>query len=198
MTYHQFLEGNRIYLRGIEKCDLQGRFLQWANDKEVTRFLFMGVFPNVLENLEEWFEGIRKSNEDVVFMIVDKETNKEVGFCGFHEIRWLHRSAEYRIFIGEKDCWDKGYGQETNKIMLRYGFELLNFNRIYLGVNASHERGVNSYLKSGFVKEGVLRQETYRNSRYYDVVRLGILRDEYYKKHKQEWDKEIPNVFEEE
>ncbi len=56
MTYHQFLEGNRIYLRGIEKCDLQGRFLQWANDKEVTRFLFMGVFPNVLENLEEWFE----------------------------------------------------------------------------------------------------------------------------------------------
>jgi len=195
---HPFLEGKRIYLRGLEKSDLPGRFFQWANDKEVTRFLFMGVFPNVLENLEEWFEEIRKSDKDIVFLIVDKKSDKEIGFCSFNQIRWLHRSAEYRIFIGEKECWDRGYGQETNKIMLRYGFELLNFNKIWLGVSASHTMALNSYIKSGFVKEGILRQEIYRNSRYYDAVRLSVLRDEYYKKHKQEWDKEIPNIFEKE
>jgi RimJ/RimL family protein N-acetyltransferase len=82
--------------------------------------------------------------------------------------------------------------------MLRYGFELLNFNRIWLGVNASHTIAVDSYMKSGFVKEGLLRQEIYRNSRYYDAVRLSILRDEYYTKYKQEWDQEIPNIFEKE
>ena len=195
---HPFLEGKRIYLRGLEKSDLPGRFFQWANDKEVTRFLFMGVFPNVLENLEEWFEEIRKSDKDIVFLIVDKKSDKEIGFCSFNQIRWLHRSAEYRIFIGEKECWDRGYGQETNKIMLRYGFELLNFNKIWLGVSASHTMALNSYIKSGFVKEGILRQEIYRNSRYYDAIRLSILRDEYYGKHKQEWDREIPNIFEKE
>ncbi len=131
-------------------------------------------------------------------MIVDKKSDKEIGFCSFNQIRWLHRSAEYRIFIGEKECWDRGYGQETNKIMLRYGFELLNFNKIWLGVSVSHTMALNSYIKSGFVKEGILRQEIYRNSRYYDAIRLSILRDEYYGKHKQEWDREIPNIFEKE
>ena len=191
-----FLVGNRIYLRGLEKKDLQGRFFQWANDKEVTRFLFMGVFPNVLENLEEWFEEIRKSDKDAVFMIVDKKNNKQIGFSGFYEIHWVHRSAEFRIFIGEKKYWGKGYGQESTKLILRYGFELLNFNRIWLGVNVSHSRAVNSYLKCGFVKEGLLRQEIYRNSQYYDAVRMGILRQEYYEKYKKSWDKEIPNIFE--
>ncbi len=196
--YHPFLEGKRIYLRGLERNDLSGRFFQWANDEEVTRFLFMGVNPNVLENLEEWFDEVRKSEKDIVLMVVDKESDREIGYCGFHEIRWLHRSAEYRVFIGEENFRGKKYGQEVTKLMLRYGFELLNFNRIWLGVNASHTIAVDSYMKSGFVKEGLLRQEIYRNSRYYDAVRLSILRDEYYTKYKQEWDQEIPNIFEKE
>ena len=29
------------------------------------------------------------------------------------------------------------------------------------------------------MQEGVLRDETFRNSRYYDAVRMSILRDEY-------------------
>lgn len=195
MMYHPFLVGKRIYLRGIEKRDLAGRFFQWANDKEVTHYLFMGVFPNILENLEEWFDSIRKNNNEVLFMIMDKKNNKEIGFCGFHEIRWIHRSAEYRIFIGEKKYWNQGIGQETTKLMLRYGFELLNFNRVWLGVNASHNRAINAYLKCGFVEEGLLRQEIYRNSKYYDVIRLGLLRDEYYQKYKKIWDREINNIF---
>lgn len=195
--YHEFLEGKKVYLRGIEKPDLQGNLFQWANDKEVTRYLFMGVYPNILENLQEWYEDLRKSSKDVVFMIVDKHSDNNIGFCGFHEMRSIHRSAEYRVFLGEKDYWGKGYGRETAIIMLRYGFELLNFNRIWLGVNASHERAINSYLKCGFVKEGVLRQEIYRNSQYHDAVRMSILREEYYQKCKDTWDKEVPNVFNE-
>ena len=195
--YHPFLEGNKLYLRGIEKKDIEGPFFQWANDRDVTRYLFMGTFPNNLETQLHWYEEVRKSDKDIVFMVIDKKTDKEIGFCGFHEIRWLHRSAEFRIFIGEKDYWGSGYGQEISKLMLRYGFELLNFNRVWLGVNASHQGAVNCYIKSGFVKEGVLRQEIYRNSQYHDAVRLSVLRTEYYDKYKKQWDKEIPNVFEE-
>jgi len=194
--YHPFIEGNRIYLRGIEKKDLSGRFFQWANDKEVTRYLFMGVIPNILENVEEWFENTRKSNTDIVLMIVDKTNNKEIGFTGLHTMQWLHRTAEFRLFIGEKDFWGKGYAQETAKLVLRYGFELLNFNRIWSGINTENKGSVGFCLKAGFVKEGVLREEAYRNSRYYDVVRIGILRKEYEEKYKKIWDKETPNIFE--
>ena len=195
--YHSFMEGERIYLRGIEKKDLEGAFFQWANDKEVTRYLFMGAVPNILENLNDWFDAMRKSNEDIVFMVIDRENDREIGFCGFHRILWMHRHAEYRVFLGDKDYWDKAYGREIMKVMFRYGFEILNFNKIWLGVTASHKRAVQSYLKGGMVQEGVLRQEVYRNSVYHDAVRMSMLRDEYYDGFKNKWDKEIPNVFEE-
>ena len=194
--YHPFLEGNRIYLRGIEKKDLQGNFFQWANDKEVTRFLFMGVFPNNQENLEEWFEHMRKSDTNVVLMIVNKSDDKVIGFTGLFEMRWIHRTAEFRLFIGEKDYWGKGYAQEATKLVLRYGFELLNFNKIWSGINTANKESVNFCLRCGFVEEGILRAETYRNSRYYDVVRISILRKEYEDKCKKAWDEEISNIFE--
>ena len=56
---------------------------------------------------------------------------------------------------------------------------LLSNNRIWLGVNAANERAVRAYEKAGFVKEGLLRQEQFRNGRYDDVVRMAVLRDEY-------------------
>lgn len=194
--HHPFIVGNKVYLRGIEKKDLSGHFFQWANDEAVTRFLFMGLKPNILENLEEWFDELRKSDKEIVMMVVDKKSDEIIGFCGLYEIRWVSRSAEYRVFIGENEFRGKGYGQEIAKLVVRYGFEKLNMNKIWLGVNVEHIGAVKSYEKSGFVHEGVLRQEIYRNSRYYDAVRMSILRGEYHKDMKPKWDKEIPNLSE--
>jgi len=194
--YHPFLVGNRIYLRGFEFEDLSREFFQWANDEEVTRFLFMGERPNIKENLEEWFQEMRKNQNEVVMIVADIKNNKSIGFCGLHAIRWVSRNAEYRIFIGDKSYWNKGIGQEPAQLLIRYGFEKLNMNKIWLGVNFEHKRAVKSYETSGFKKEGILREELYRNSKYYDVVRMSILRSEYYSDLKPIWDKEIPNPSE--
>ena len=35
------------------------------------------------------------------------------------------------------------------------------------------------YEKAGFVHEGELRDEVYRNSRYYNAIRMSVLRSEY-------------------
>jgi RimJ/RimL family protein N-acetyltransferase len=89
------------------------------------------------------------------------------------------RNASFRVFIGDKLSWDRGIGTDCARLMLRYGFEKLNLNRIWLGVNAANERAVRAYEKAGFVREGLLRQEQFRNARYYDVVRMAVLREEY-------------------
>ena len=102
-----------------------------------------------------------------------------IGWCGLYCINWIARSAEYRVFIGEVDCRGKGIGTEIGGILLRYGFGKLNLNKIYLGVNAEHKEALRSYEKAGFVKEGLLRQEIFRNNRYYDVIRMGVLREEH-------------------
>ncbi|MDD5450222.1 MAG: GNAT family protein [Candidatus Omnitrophica bacterium] len=174
----QFIPGKDLYLRGIEKKDLE-KIVNWINDPEVTHYLFMGDRPAHLELLQEqWEKEIRNPNE-VSFAIVEKKADKMIGWCGLYTINWISRAAEYRIFIGDKKYWNKGVGTETAGLLLRYGFEKLNLNKVYLGVNAAHKGAVTSYEKAGFVKEGVLREEIFRNNRYYDAIRMSVLRKEY-------------------
>ena len=178
--HHPFAVGEKIYLRGLEKNDLTGNMFQWANDSEVTSYMFMGVIPNSMELLEEEYEQLIKSKNDVVFAVVDKGTDIHIGNVGLYGINWISRTAEFRIIIGEKKYWNKDYGTEATKLTVEYGFEKLNLNKVWLGVNAEHTSAIKAYENAGFVREGILRQEIYRNGKYYDAVRMSILREEYY------------------
>lgn len=183
--YHPFIAGEKVYLRGFEKKDLDGPYFQWANDQEVTHYMYMGLKPNYLELLTEDYEKSIRSASEVVFLIVDKKTEKPIGSTGLYSINPIYRSAEYRIVIGEKDYWDKGYGSEVAALVAKYGFEKLNLNKVWLGVNANNPRAVKSYENAGFVREGALRQEIYRNGKYYDAVRMSLLRSEWDAKQKK-------------
>ena len=186
--HRPYIIGKKIYLRGIEKDDLSGNMSQWPNDPEITHYMVMGAVPNSgviycsWNTLEEEYEQLRQSENDVVFAIVDKESDKLMGIIGLYGISWIPRLAELRIVIGEKDYWGKGYGTEAIKLVVEYAFDKLNLNNVYLGANAEHKRAIKAYKNAGFVEEGILRKVQYRNSKYYDAVRMSILREEYYAK----------------
>ena len=175
---NQFIVGAKVYLRGLEKEDLAA-IVGWINDSEVTRYMVMGERPAHIELLtEEWEAQIRNHNE-IVFAVCDKKKGVMAGTAGLYSINWIARSAEFRIFMGDKKIWNKGMGTETASLIIEYGFEKLNLNKIWLGVNEENKGALRSYEKAGFVKEGVLRQEVFRNNRYYDAVRMSVLRKEY-------------------
>lgn len=178
--HHPFIIGEKVYLRALEKNDLVGNMFQWANDSGVTHYMFMGAVPNTMERLEEEYEQLLNSKNDVVLAAIDQKTDIHIGNVGLYVINWINRSAEFRIIIGEKEYWNKGYGSELTKLTVTYGYEKLNLNKIWLGVNKDNKSAVKTYEKAGFVYEGNLRQEIYRNGQYYDAVRMSILRNEYF------------------
>lgn len=59
----------------------------------------------------------------------------------------------------------------------------MNINKVKVFVYSFNERAVKSYEKCGFVREGVLRQEMFRDGKYNDEYVMGILRDEYFMKN---------------
>jgi RimJ/RimL family protein N-acetyltransferase len=65
--------------------------------------------------------------------------------------------------------------------MVGYAFETLNLNRIWLNVYEYNQRGVRAYEKVGFRREGVLRQDTFRDGRYWDTIAMAVLREEWRK-----------------
>jgi ribosomal-protein-alanine N-acetyltransferase len=173
-----FLAGRRVYVRGLHRTDLPA-MLPWINDADVTRLLFSGDRPADVERLAEQWESDLRSHNNIAFAACLRSDDRFIGTTGLYSINWIMRSAEFRVFVGEKGQWNKGIGTELTRLMTIYGFDKLNLNRVWLGVNADNAAAVRAYERAGFVREGVLREEQFRNNRYYDVIRMGILRREY-------------------
>ncbi len=172
--------GDRIRLRGVEKEDLP-LFVDWLNDPEVIEGL---IFFQPLSYEEEmrWFENLANlpaSEHPLAIEIQEEKTWHMIGNCGFHNISQINRSAEVGIFIGNKSVWNMGYGTETMQLLLKYGFECLNLNRISLVVYDDNLGAIRAYEKAGFVLEGRLRQAKYKHGRYGDELIMSVLRSEW-------------------
>ena len=172
--------GERIRLAAVEREDLP-LFVKWLNDAEVRNGLMM-YLPMSLAQEEKWFENML--NRDVNEQPLSIEAKQgdawvKIGNMGFFNFSHKARSAEVGIMIGNKEFWNQGYGTEAITLLLKHGFETLNLNRIMLQVYEDNPRAIRCYEKAGFIHEGSLRQARYHNGRYYDVLNMGILREEW-------------------
>jgi diamine N-acetyltransferase len=178
--------GERIRLRRNERADIP-KFVEWLNDPEVRQYLSLNM-PISSANEEQWFERTLKLPEaEQPFAIEIRNTSPEegtgawqtVGNCSFMDLDHTAHSAEVGLFIGEKGCWNMGYGTEVMRLLLRFGFETLNLNRIFLRVEEANKRGIRAYEKAGFVHEGCLRQAVYKEGRYQNLLFMSVLRSEW-------------------
>lgn len=169
------LEGKKVRLRAVERVDLP-TFVKWINDQEVTQFLELNP-PMSLEDEEKWFVNLQKS-EDKVFSIDTKE-GKLIGNVGLMRLNWKDRSVLIGIMIGEKEFWNHGYGTDAIETLLRYLFDELALNRVYLIADERNARALHCYEKLGVKKEGVLRQNRYKDGVYTNDVMMSLLKDEW-------------------
>ncbi len=172
--------GERIRLRMAERSDIP-RFLSWFNDPEVTRYLSM-YLPMSADREEAWFENMLKSSPEehvLVIEVLEGESWKPIGNCGLFNIDHKNRSAEVGICIGEKSYWNKGYGTEVMRVLLKHGFQTLNLHRMYLRVFAENLGGIRAYEKAGYIHEGCMRSAEYREGRYLDVLFMSVLKSDW-------------------
>ena len=175
-----FVTGQKLYLRALEKSDINETYLGWINDSEVTRYMVTGIFPSNMERLEEYYQHMTTSPNHVILAIIDKASEKHIGNITLNDINWIDRRANLGIMVGDKDLWGKGYGTEATKLMIQYAFDKLNLHKLWLGVYAFHKAAIRLYEKAGFEVEGCFKNELYRDGKYHDRIVMGMTREKYY------------------
>lgn len=170
----------RIRLRSAERDDLPV-FVGWLNDPEVTEGLALYRPLSMAEEVN-WFEKMLTRPQDERPFVIEARMDtgwQIIGNLALFEIKWRERSAELGIVIGEKAYWNKGYGGDAIRALLKHGFETLNLHRIFLRVYETNPRAIRAYEKIGFVHEGRMRQAEFLKGGYIDVLLMSILSNEW-------------------
>jgi RimJ/RimL family protein N-acetyltransferase len=170
------LEGQRLRLRPVQPGDLP-KFAEWLADPEVRRWLAALQEAPTLQDEVEWYEDSR-ANPDNVLWSIETLAGRLIGTVELRIVPHARR-AELGIAIQDKSQWNEGYGTETIGLVLGYGFEDLELNRIELTVDEANARGRRCYEKCGFREEGLLRQHRIVEGEFGNTVMMAILRSEW-------------------
>jgi RimJ/RimL family protein N-acetyltransferase len=170
-------EGALIRLRAREPEDEQLLFT-WFNDPEVTEFLGGERYPISRATQREFLARPGPNYESAGFAVETLADRRLIGGVDLRTSDPANRSATLGIAIGDKTCWDGGYGTDTMRTVCRFGFEVMNLHRIQLTTSAANLRARRVYEKVGFREEGILRDDRFTRGRYFDTVVMGLLEGE--------------------
>jgi RimJ/RimL family protein N-acetyltransferase len=172
------IEGTLVRLRALEPADAE-RAYQWINDREVTQFL-MARYPYSMVDEQSFISEAGKGNSFADLRVaIETKDGVHIGICGLHRARPEDRNAELGIMIGDKSYQSSGYGSDAMRTLIRFAFEQMNLHKVALGVFEFNQRAITVYRKCGFVEEGRFREDYYQDGRYWDVIRMSILRREW-------------------
>lgn len=177
MKYYKKLEGEKVYLSPMNTCDY-AKYTEWINDLNVAVRLGEVASMNLNEEAEK--DALEKmSKEGYNFAIINKTDDCLIGNISLMKINQIHRTAEVGLFIGDAENRGKGYGSEAMKLILCYAFKILNLNNILLNVFSFNKNAQAMYKKVGFKEIGKRRNAYFYNNKYYDLVSMDILSEEF-------------------
>ncbi|MHA1866354.1 MAG: GNAT family N-acetyltransferase [Candidatus Heimdallarchaeaceae archaeon] len=177
--------GEKVLLRPVEKSDLKDIMKHW-NTYETRQYLGHPI-PHSSTQEEEWIQSIyRDANRrsSFTFAIVEKEKNEFLGSVSLMNVDWINRTCVFGIAIHNPANHNKGYGSDATRCILKFGFLILNLNRIELEVFEFNQRAVHVYEKLGFKHIGRRRKARFYEGKYYDIILMDILIDEYLELYK--------------
>lgn len=179
MPYYKKMTGKKCYLSPCSVGDAT-LWTTWFNDPEVSIPLGDEAYtPYSLEKARDDVQEIINKQKHM-FSIIDSVTDTLIGRCGLYNIDWINRKAGLGIVIGEKEYWNRGYGQDATSLLLEHAFHFLNLNSVMLGVMEFNTRAIGCYQKVGFKEIGRKRQARIIGEKKFDVILMDILAGEYY------------------
>jgi len=110
---------------------------------------------------------------------VDLATDRPIGWCGFFGRDTANRRAVLSALIGEKEYWGKGFGEDALRLLLNFGFQLLNLHSVELIVYENNPRAQRCYEKLGFQVVGRKRQAQIVGQDKIDVLIMDLLAEEF-------------------
>jgi len=160
---------------------------RWRMMPEVTKYMYTD--PQISsEDQRKWFEKISKDSSRIYWVI--SFDDKDVGVINLYDIDMHNKRAFWAYYLGDITFRGKGIGKNLECNIYDFCFDILNLNKLCCEVLAFNEKVIVLHQKFGSKIEDVFKQHIFKNGKYYDVVRMAILKEEWNKiKHQYQYEK---------
>lgn len=182
MVNFNYWQGEKIRLRAIEPSDCDIMF-QWRLDSDAFSRVDYLSLPRSYENFKKEIEesSMQGPDGDSCRLAIENLEGELIGEVGTFDCNRRMGTFKYGVFIA-RNHWGKGYGKEVVRLLLRYYFMELGYQKVTILIVSFNERSIKFHEKLGFIKEGQLRRMSYTNGRYYDEIYLGMTKEEFVEK----------------
>lgn len=173
------LETERLIIRHFKKDD-------WKNLYEYLSLPVIYTYePGApIDENEAKRLAKKRSLSNNFYSVILKNNNKMIGHLYFNQIEPLHYKTWELGFIFNPEFQNKGFGTESTKAIIDYGFNILKAHRIVAFCNTKNIASWKLLEKIGmrreghFIKKAFFRNDAYNNPMWFDSYAYGILKDE--------------------
>lgn len=164
----------------IKPC-IETKKLQYEYSANIFEYPFnIDNFAKYILEYKEEFQKDKPSK--LTYKMVDVNGDF-IGHIAFYQINYALKTATLGpVFINCK-YRKKGFNQEMLKLMLDVGFNKLGFHRIELKVFDFNKSAIDSYERFGFKREGLLREVIEVDSKFWSVIIMSMLENEFKDKY---------------
>ncbi len=157
-------------------------FAEWEIDPDMTRYFSLDADRTYEDVVTEGF-AFKADKSILDLTITRKEDGEPLGRIIITRIDHHSKSLDVtKIYVGGNNR-GKGIGSEALLGLVRYLFEKQGLQRVTLDYYTGNTRAADLYRKMGFVDEGVGRNATCKDGKFYDLNLMSILRDEYFDRY---------------
>lgn len=174
------LEGRHVVLEPLAAADAEALFAA-ADDAELFRYL-----SEPLSTLDHHRAYVRRALDEqaqgcaLPFLIRSRESGAVIGSTRFAAIEPAHRRAEIGWTWIAKKVQRTAVNTECKRLLLGYGFEQLNLNRIEFKTDFLNHKSRTAIARIGATQEGIFRRHMVMpDGRVRDTVYFSIVREEW-------------------
>jgi RimJ/RimL family protein N-acetyltransferase len=171
--------GKLVRLRAVSVADWEPFWLDQV-DSEAARASHQVPFPRSPEATRKWLEehALREPADDAMIFAIETHAGELVG--SINTVSCHRRNGTFRYGVGIfRRHWRHGYARDAIRILLRYFFDELGYQKVSAEVYEFNEASIALHEALGFQCEGRLRRQIYTEGRYHDVFWYGLTREEF-------------------
>jgi RimJ/RimL family protein N-acetyltransferase len=149
----------RLVMREPRQDDAEAVFKNYAQDKEVTRYLSWKPHALISETEEFLAKCVERfgKGDRLPWVVTKPEEDKAIGMIEL----WLNPPRAEVGFVLSRKEWGKGMMTECLKALIDFSFERPDIHRFGAICDIENVASARVMEKAGMVKEGVLRKFIY-------------------------------------